>query len=76
MSTKVRKCKEQARVTFPAPEEEEEEEEEEGEDEGSEPQRRRRGWRGVNGGLEPRSAPSQREAHSYCPQRFSPGLDM
>ncbi|XP_029807023.1 short transient receptor potential channel 3 [Suricata suricatta] len=75
MSTKVRKCKEQARVTFPAPAAEEEEEEE-GEDEGSEPQRRRRGWRGVNGGLEPRSAPSSREAHSYCPQGFSPGLDM
>lgn len=71
MSTKVRKCKEQARVTFPAPEEEEE-----GEDEGSEPQRRRRGWRGVNGGLEPRSAPSQREPHGYCPPPFSPGLDM
>ncbi|XP_027453508.1 short transient receptor potential channel 3 isoform X6 [Callorhinus ursinus] len=72
MSTKVRKCKEQARVTFPAPEEEEEE----GEDEGSEPQGRRRGWRGVNGGLEQRLAPSQREPHGYCPPPFSPGLDM
>ncbi|XP_038420683.1 short transient receptor potential channel 3 isoform X7 [Canis lupus baileyi] len=75
MSTKGRKCKEQARVTFPAPEEEEEEEEEEGEDGGSEPQRRRRGWRGVNGGLEPRSAPSQREPHGCRPPPFSPGLD-
>ncbi|XP_045248773.1 short transient receptor potential channel 3 isoform X2 [Macaca fascicularis] len=72
MSTKVRKCKEQARVTFPAPEEEEEE----GEDEGAEPQRRRRGWRGVNGGLEPRSAPSQRESHGYCPPPFSHGPDL
>nr|XP_045737700.1 short transient receptor potential channel 3 [Mirounga angustirostris] len=71
MSTKVRKCKEQARVTFPAPEEEEEE----GEDEGAEPQRRRRGWRGVNGGLEQRLAPSQREPHGFCPPPFSPGLD-
>ncbi|XP_033712606.1 short transient receptor potential channel 3 isoform X3 [Tursiops truncatus] len=66
MSTKVSKCKEQARVTFPAPEEEEE-----GEDEGAEPQRRRRGWRGVNGGLEPRLAPLQREPHD-----FPPGPDM
>ncbi|XP_072611424.1 short transient receptor potential channel 3 isoform X3 [Vulpes vulpes] len=75
MSTKGRKCKEQARVTFPAPEEEEEEEEEEeGEDGRSEPQRRRRGWRGVNGGLEPRPAPSQREPHGYRPPPFSPGL--
>ncbi|XP_072873712.1 short transient receptor potential channel 3 isoform X6 [Chlorocebus sabaeus] len=72
MSTKVRKCKEQARVTFPAPEEEEDE----GEDEGAEPQRRRRGWRGVNGGLEPRSAPSQRESHGYCPPPFSHGPDL
>ncbi|XP_054410403.1 short transient receptor potential channel 3 isoform X5 [Pongo abelii] len=72
MSTKVRKCKEQARVTFPAPEEEEDE----GEDEGAEPQRRRRGWRGVNGGLEPRSAPSQREPHGYCPPPFSHGPDL
>ncbi|CAK7316647.1 Short transient receptor potential channel 3 [Vulpes lagopus] len=75
MSTKGRKCKEQARVTFPAPEEEEEEEEEEeGEDGRSEPQRRRRGWRGVNGGLEPRPAPSQREPHGHRPPPFSPGL--
>lgn len=73
MSTKVRKSKEQARVTFPAPDEEEEEG---GEDEGSEPQRRRRGWRGVNGGLEPRSAPLQREPHGSCPPRFSPGPDL
>ncbi|XP_051675799.1 short transient receptor potential channel 3 isoform X5 [Oryctolagus cuniculus] len=72
MSTKVRKCKEQARVTFPAPEEEEEE----GEDEGAEPQRRRRGWRGVNGGLEPRSAPLRREPHGFCPPPFSPGPDL
>ncbi|XP_060257057.1 short transient receptor potential channel 3 isoform X10 [Ovis aries] len=72
MSSKVRKCKEQARVTFPAPEEEEEE----GEDEGAEPQRRRRGWRGVNGGLEPRSAPPQRGPRAYCPPPFSPGPDM
>lgn len=72
MSTKVRKCKEQVRVTFPAPEEEEEE----SEDEGAEPQRRRRGWRGVNGGLEPRLAPSQREPHGYCPPPFSPRPDM
>ncbi|XP_043343211.1 short transient receptor potential channel 3 isoform X3 [Cervus elaphus] len=73
MSSKVRKCKEQARVTFPAPEEEEEQE---GEDEGAEPQRRRRGWRGVNGGLEPRSAPPQRGPRAYCPPPFSPGPDM
>ncbi|KAM6222001.1 short transient receptor potential channel 3 isoform 3-T3 [Rhynchocyon petersi] len=73
MSTKVRKCKEQARVTFPAPEEEEEEE---GEDEGAEPQRRRRGWRGVNGGLEPRLATFQREPPGYCPPPLSPGPDM
>ncbi|XP_059780233.1 short transient receptor potential channel 3 isoform X2 [Balaenoptera ricei] len=72
MSTKVSKCKEQARVTFPAPEEEEEE----GEDEGAEPQRRRRGWRGVNGGLEPRLAPWQREPHDYCLPPFPPGPDM
>ncbi|XP_017353080.1 short transient receptor potential channel 3 isoform X3 [Cebus imitator] len=72
MSTKVRKCKEQARVTFPAPEEEEDE----GEDGGAEPQRRRRGWRGVNGGLEPRSAPSQREAHGYGPPPLSHGPDL
>ncbi|XP_055406237.1 short transient receptor potential channel 3 [Bubalus kerabau] len=71
MSSKVRKCKEQTRVTFPAPEEEEE-----GEDEGAEPQRRRRGWRGVNGGLEPRSAPPQRGPRAYCPPPFSPGPDM
>ncbi|XP_026959434.1 short transient receptor potential channel 3 isoform X3 [Sagmatias obliquidens] len=71
MSTKVSKCKEQARVTFPAPEEEEE-----GEDEGAEPQRRRRGWRGVNGGLEPRLAPLQREPHDYCLPPFPPGPDM
>ena len=71
MSTKVSKCKEQARVTFPAPEEEEE-----GEDEGAEPQRRRRGWRGVNGGLEPRLAPWQREPHDYCLPPFPPGPDM
>lgn len=50
MSTKVRRCREPARVTFPAPAEEAE-----GEDLGAEPQRRRRGWRGVNGGLELRS---------------------
>ncbi|XP_070331003.1 short transient receptor potential channel 3 isoform X3 [Odocoileus virginianus] len=73
MSSKVRKCKEQARVTFPAPEDEEEQE---GEDEGAEPQRRRRGWRGVNGGLEPRSAPPQRGPRAYCPPPFSPGPDM
>nr|XP_058923550.1 short transient receptor potential channel 3 isoform X6 [Kogia breviceps] len=72
MSTKVSKCKEQARVTFPAPEEEEEE----GEDEGAEPQRRRRGWRGVNGGLEPRLAPWQREPHDYRLPPFPPGPDM
>lgn len=71
MSTKVRKCKEQARVTFPAPEAEEE-----GEDVGAEPQRRPRGWRGVNGGLEPRSAPSPRGPHRYSPPPFSPGPDM
>ncbi|XP_070242571.1 short transient receptor potential channel 3 isoform X3 [Bos mutus] len=71
MSSKVRKCKEQARVTFPAPAEEEEDE-----DEGAEPQRRRRGWRGVNGGLEPRSAPPQRGPRAYCPPPFSPGPDM
>ncbi|XP_055261316.1 short transient receptor potential channel 3 isoform X6 [Moschus berezovskii] len=73
MSSKVRKCKEQARVTFPAPEEEDEEE---GEDEGAEPQRRRRGWRGVNGGLEPRPAPPLRGPRAYCPPPFSPGPDM
>ena len=72
MSSKVRKCKEQARVTFPAPEEEEEQE---GEDEGAEPQRRRRGWRGVNGGLEPRPAPPQRGPRAYCPPPSSPGHD-
>ncbi|XP_024832801.1 short transient receptor potential channel 3 isoform X2 [Bos indicus] len=71
MSSKVRKCKEQARVTFPAPAAEEEDE-----DEGAEPQRRRRGWRGVNGGLEPRSAPPQRGPRAYCPPPFSPGPDM
>ncbi|XP_061240257.1 short transient receptor potential channel 3 isoform X3 [Bos javanicus] len=71
MSSKVRKCKEQARVTFPAPAEEEEDE-----DEGAEPQRRRRGWRGVNGGLEPRSAPPPRGPRAYCPPPFSPGPDM
>ena len=48
MSTKVKKCREPARVTLPAPEEEED-----GEAEGGVSQRRRRGWRGVNGGLEP-----------------------
>ncbi|KAM5158701.1 short transient receptor potential channel 3 isoform 2-T2 [Callospermophilus lateralis] len=64
MSTKVRKCKEQARVTFPAPEEEEE-----GEDAAAEPQRRRRGWRGVNGGLEPRS-------HRAPPGSPGPDLSM
>ena len=71
MSSKVRKCKEQARVTFPAPAAEEEDE-----DEGAEPQRRRRGWRGVNGGLEPRSAPPQRGPRAYCPPPFSLGPDM
>ncbi|XP_045686875.1 short transient receptor potential channel 3 isoform X5 [Phyllostomus hastatus] len=76
MSTKVRKCKEQARVTFPAPEEEEEEEEEEGEDVDAEPQRRRRGWRGVNGGLEPRSAPLPREPLGHRQPPWSPGPDM
>lgn len=65
MSTKVRRCKEQARVTFPAPEAEED-----GEDAGAELQRRSRGWRGVNGGLEPR------EPHRPRPPPPSPGPDM
>ncbi|XP_070273017.1 short transient receptor potential channel 3 isoform X6 [Myotis yumanensis] len=75
MSTKVRKCKEPARVTFPAPEEEEEEEEE-GEDAGAEPQRRRRGWRGVNGGLELRSETWSREPHGHRPPPWSPEPDL
>ncbi|CAO2613221.1 Short transient receptor potential channel 3 [Lemmus lemmus] len=66
MSTKVRKCREPARVTLPAPEEEEED----GEAEGAEPQRRRRGWRGVNGGLEP---PCQRAPPSPGPDASSEG---
>lgn len=74
MSTKVKKCKEPARVTFPAPEEEEGEEE--GEDVGAEPQRRPRGWRGVNGGLEPRAASWSREPHGHRPPPWSPGPDL
>lgn len=70
MSTKVTKCKEQARVTFPAPEEEE------GEDVGKEPQRRQRGWRGINGGLELSFAPSPREPQGHRPPPWSPGPDM
>ncbi|XP_059551583.1 short transient receptor potential channel 3 isoform X2 [Myotis daubentonii] len=71
MSTKVRKCQEPARVTFPAPEEEEE-----GEDAGAEPQSRRRGWRGVNGGLELRSETSSREPHGHRPPPWSPEPDL
>ncbi|MEJ1277450.1 hypothetical protein NN561_008366 [Cricetulus griseus] len=65
MSTKVRKCREPARVTLPAPEEEED-----GEAEGAESQRRHRGWRGVNGGLEP---PCQRAPPSPGPDASSEG---
>lgn len=74
MSTKVKKCKEQARVTFPAPGEEEEEEEDE--DVGAESQHRRRGWRGVNGGLELRSATSSQEPHGRRPPPWSPEPDL
>jgi hypothetical protein len=66
MSTKVRKCREQARVTFPAPEEE---------DKRAKLQRHRGGWRGVNGGLEPRLAPSPRKPHGHCPPPLYPGPD-
>ncbi|KAM8764687.1 short transient receptor potential channel 3 isoform 2-T2 [Rhynchonycteris naso] len=75
MSTKVRKCKEQARVTFPTPEKEEDKDREEGEDVGAEPQRCPRGWRVINGGLEPRSGPAPQEPHSHRPPPWSPGPD-
>ncbi|XP_068868695.1 short transient receptor potential channel 3 isoform X2 [Aphelocoma coerulescens] len=68
MSSKIRKSKEQGRVTFPP---QQEEEEEEGAEE-EEQQRRRRGWRGVNGGPEPPPPPQRavktlREPYGYYP---------
>ncbi|KAG8511227.1 hypothetical protein J0S82_013794 [Galemys pyrenaicus] len=69
MSTKGRRGREQAGVTFPAPEEEPPGEDE---DRDAEAQRRRRGWRGVNGGLEPRSAPALPEAPGPGPPPCSP----
>uniref|UniRef100_A0A6I8N9K5 Transient receptor potential cation channel subfamily C member 3 n=1 Tax=Ornithorhynchus anatinus TaxID=9258 RepID=A0A6I8N9K5_ORNAN len=76
MSTKVRKSMEQGRVTFPTEEDEEEEDEEE-----EQQQHRRRGWRGVNGGLEPagwqgRAVKTHRQSYGYYPAPFPPTMSM
>lgn len=68
MSGKGKKSKEPARVTFP---QQRQDEDEGAAEEEQQQQRARRGWRGVNGGLEPpqqqREVKTQRETYGCYP---------